>query len=461
LQRALETIDVDYADARWQERKSLSIRITKGELESANFTRLTGTGIRVWKDGGWGFSSTNDPSSASLAEAAQNALRAAKIAALNKKEKTKTLKERRPAQGRFQAIGTDPLAKHSYEEKMAVVRETEAAIRKGAKGIVSSTAVWREIDDHKLIVSTDGARVELHYCKPDFYAVGVAKAGGQRVRAAEASGVTGGWKELFRKGSPEVLAERAARRATALAKAKHLTGGRATVILDPAVVGLISHEAVGHTVEADFVLAGSILKGKVGERVASDLVTLVDSGNPSEDAAAAGTIFADDEGTLSGRTVLIRKGILVGYLHDRETAGILGQPVTGNARAFEHTDEPIVRMTNTYILPGDWTYEEILHDTKEGYLVKGAGGGQADANGEFMFEVQEAYRVENGELGELYKSVTLSGQTFDLLKSVDAISREFAFDLGSGFCGKFQLARVDGGGGYLRCQAILGGRQGA
>jgi len=370
------------------------------------------------------------------------------------------LADRKPATGKFAATGKDPLSKHSFEEKMAVVRETDKAVRK-TKGIVSSTALWREFLDRKIIVSTDGARVDLQYCKPDFAVIAVAEGGGEKVRGAEACGVTGGWKELFRKGDHLEMAKAAVTQAQALAKAKHVKGERATVILDPSMVGLLSHEAVGHTVEGDFVLSGSVVKGKVGERVASDLVTLRDSGNPKEDPAAAGTIFADDEGTPCGAgTTVIEKGFLRSYLHDRETALSLGQPVTGNARAFEHTDEPIIRMTNTYILPGDWKDDEVVEDTKDGYLIKGAGGGQADANGEFMFMAQETYRVRKGVVGELFKSVTLSGQTFDLLKSVDAISRGFKFDLGSGFCGKFQAARVDGGGAFLRCQAILGGRQG-
>ncbi|MCK4457796.1 MAG: TldD/PmbA family protein, partial [Thermoplasmata archaeon] len=152
-------------------------------------------------------------------------------------------------------------------------------------------------------------------------------------------------------------------------------------------------------------------------------------------------------------------GVLKSYLHDRETALIFETEPTGNARAFEYTDEPIIRMTNTYILPGDHSLEEMIEDVKEGYLMRGAGGGQADSNAEFMFEVDEAYRIEKGEVKELLRGVTISGQAFDVLKSVDAIGKDFLLDIGVGYCGKFQRAKVDGGGGAVRCKAIIGGRQ--
>jgi len=118
----------------------------------------------------------------------------------------------------------------------------------------------------------------------------------------------------------------------------------------------------------------------------------------------------------------------------------------------------LIRMRNTYIEPGERTLEELISEVQEGYLLKGARGGQADANAEFMFSVQEAYRIENGKLGELLRGAAISGQAFEVLQSVDAVSREFRFDLGAGYCGKLQPAKVDAGGAYLRCKAIVGGR---
>ncbi|MCK5547453.1 MAG: TldD/PmbA family protein, partial [Thermoplasmata archaeon] len=209
----------------------------------------------------------------------------------------------------------------------------------------------------------------------------------------------------------------------------------------------------------DFVIAGSIVQGKLGKKVASELVTMADDGYPKDHVHAGGAIQVDDEGTLTKKAVIIENGILKSYLHNKESAFLFDVGSTGNARAFEYNDEPIIRMRNTYIEPGDWKMDEMIKDLKHGYLLKSAGGGQADANAEFMFQVQEAYKVENGEVKELLRGVTLSGQAIDVLKSVDAIGKDFDFDLGSGYCGKFQYAKVDGGGAPLRCDVLVGGRQ--
>lgn len=126
---------------------------------------------------------------------------------------------------------------------------------------------------------------------------------------------------------------------------------------------------------------------------------------------------------------------------------------------YEYSDDPLIRMRNTYIEPGDRDLEEMISEVKEGYLLKGALGGQADVNAEFMFGVREAYSIKNGRVGELLRGVAISGQAFDVLQTVDAVGRQFHFDLGAGYCGKIQPAKVDAGGPYLRCEAIVGGRR--
>jgi TldD protein len=225
------------------------------------------------------------------------------------------------------------------------------------------------------------------------------------------------------------------------------------------MVGLIAHEAIGHTVEADFVLSGSIVSTKMGKQIASNLVTLVDSGFSDIVEGAAGTILVDDEGVTANRTEIIKNGVLKSYLHNRETAAEFEVEPTGNARAFEYSDEPLIRMRNTYIEPGDYELDEMIKDVDYGYLLKGPRSGQADANGEFMFGAQEAYLIEKGEVGNLLKGVTISGRALDVLQTVDALSKEFSYDIGSGYCGKKQLAKVDGGGPHLRCEALIGGIQ--
>jgi TldD protein len=225
------------------------------------------------------------------------------------------------------------------------------------------------------------------------------------------------------------------------------------------MVGLISHEAIGHMVEADFVLSGSIVKDKIGTKIASHLITMVDSGQPNIASNAAGSIAVDDEGVIARRTVIIEDGILKSFLHNRETALMFDAEPTGNARAFEYDDDLLIRMRNTFIEPGHDKFEDMIKETKHGYLIKGARNGQADANGEFMFGSQEVYLIERGELKELLRGTSVSGSAFDVLQSVDMVGKDFKFDIGTGYCGKFQPAKVDGGGPHIRCNAIIGGLQ--
>jgi TldD protein len=275
---------------------------------------------------------------------------------------------------------------------------------------------------------------------------------------SEAVGATGGWDCLFARASPEALADKAAAQAVDLLSAGYPEGGRVRVLLSPALVGLLTHEAVGHTVEADFVQAGSVAAGKLGQRVASERITLLDSGASELQPGAGGTLAVDDEGVLAGKTTIIREGVLTSYLHDRESAARFHVAPTGNARAWEYEHAPLIRMRNTYIAPGDASLAEMIALLGDGYLLDGASNGQADSNGEFMFGTREAYRITRGERGPLLRGVNISGQAFDVLRSVEAVGREFHWDLGSGHCGKGQPAKVDAGGPWLLCTVVLGGR---
>jgi TldD protein len=287
----------------------------------------------------------------------------------------------------------------------------------------------------------------------------IAKKAGQSATAHEGVGITGGWDDLFGAKSQFDYAAAASERAAKLLEAKHAKGEKTTIILDPGMVGLLSHEAIGHTVEADFVLSGSVVKDRIGEKVASELVTLVDSGRSDLADNAAGTIMVDDEGVAAERTAIIENGILKSFLHNRESAMTFGTASTGNARAFQYNDEPLIRMRNTFVEPRSDRLDDMIKETRHGYLVKGARNGQADANGEFMFGAEEAYLIENGEIRKLMRGASISGNAFDALLSVDMVGDKFQYDIGTGYCGKYQPAKVDGGGPYVRCTAVIGGLQ--
>jgi len=446
--------NVQYAEARFHKRALTEIRIARGELEEARTFQIAGVGVRVLVDGAWGFSSTSNVSQKSIREALSNAIAIAKVSANGRKKKIKKLGRAKFAVGTFTVKVNDPSNNHSIEEKVKLVKETEKLARNFSSKIKSAICSFREMNDEKIIVNSDGASCQILDTKPEFSVSAIASSSGEIIGASESIGVTGGWKDLFSRSSPEEMAKKASDIALKLLTAKKPKGERATVVLDPGMVGLISHEAIGHMVEADFVLSGSMVSGKIGKKVASELVTLVDSGLSER---AAGITLVDDEGVLGQKTILIENGVLRSYLHNRETAAIYSVESTGSARAFEYTDEPIIRMRNTYIEAGNYDDDEIIREVKHGYLLKGARNGQADANGEFMFGTQEAYRIEKGEVKDILRGVTISGNAFDVLKSVDAIGKRFKFDIGSGYCGKWQLAKVDGGGAHLRCTAIVGG----
>jgi TldD protein len=448
-----------YVELRYHDRLLQSVRVEQGRVDGAQVTRRRGVGVRVLDDGAFGFASTSRTDRGSIRAAIDRARAAARGSGPFRREQVPGLAPADLATGSFVDAGHDELSRTPLDRKIELALQMEERARGGSTQVSSAQCRYREIFDQKVIATSDGADVEVRLARPEFIVGAVAERDGEMVRATESVGVTGGWECLFERRRPEEMAEEASRKAVDLLRAPHVEGGRATVILSPALVGLLAHEAIGHTVEADFVQSGSVAQGKIGERVASELVTLVDSGRSELAEGAGGTLPVDDEGVPAGRTTIIRGGLLESYLHNRESAARFGVEPTGNARAWEFSDQPLIRMRNTYIEPGDASLEEIIAATRDGFLLDGPEGGQADATGEFMFGVQHAWRIRDGKLGDLVRGVTISGIAFDVLQTVDAVSREFRWDLGAGYCGKFQPAKVDAGGPYLRCAVTLGGRQ--
>lgn len=464
LNLVLNTSTAQYTEVRYHARTLNEIRIVDGRVERARSVTKYGVGIRVLKYGRWGFSSTSIITRDELIRVLEQAIKAASAKSYGSDTNTvKGLADARLARGLFMPEMNGKLEDHSIEEKVRITREAEREARKGSKSkdVRSASCTYKEMIDAKVIVSSDGASAELYDSKPEIVVTAIAGKGSMKVSASEGVCVTGGWNDLFKDKDHLAIAREAAEKATRLLNARQPRGERTTIILDPAMVGLLAHEAIGHLVEADFVLSGSIAKDLLGEKVASELVTLVDSGASNIVPNAAGTVFVDDEGVMTRSVRIIDKGMMSSYLHNRESAYIFGVEPTGNARAFEYNDEPLIRMRNTYIEPGDYMLDEMVKEVKHGYMLKGARNGQADANGEFMFGAEEAYLIEHGEVKELFRGVSISGITIDVLKSIDAISssKDFKYDIGTGYCGKYQPMKVDGGGSYVRCNAIVGGVQ--
>lgn len=448
---------VDYIEARYQSKTARQYLMSSDELEEATIRENTGIAVRILVNGSWGFSSTFDTTMEGMRNAMERARKVANASPTRSAKNGPYLGDADFAVGDFRPRIYDPVSNHSEEEKIELIRQAGKSACEVDPRIKSTRTYYMETEDTRTIVNSDGASCTVYTTKPEFGVVTIASEGASLVTTHEGVGITGGWKDLFSRMDSLEIAETSAERAVQLLTSRRPRGEKATVILDPGMVGLLSHEAVGHTVEGDFVLSGSITSGKIGSKIASDLVSMSDSGNVSANPLPAGTILVDDEGVISSETEIIRNGVLVSYLHNRETAAGMGVRSTGNARASEYTDEPIVRMRNTYVKPGNYDLNEMIGEVKHGYLLGGPLNGQADANGEFMFGAGECKRIENGEIVETMKEASISGRIFDALLSVDAVSRDFAFGIGAGYCGKGQMAKVDGGGPYVRLTSYVAG----
>ena len=448
-----------FVELRYHAKRSRSISVEKGRVDRTEVSEHSGVGVRVLEDGTWGFASTDRLEREPIARALDAARRAARASAPRRKQRVELPEQSDLARGRFEAEGFSELAERSLGETVDLVLRMEDHARTSSSSIRSATCAYNEVFEEKGIVTSDGAKAWTRLARPEFRVSAVAEADGEIQRGAEAVGATGTWNCLFHLRQPEAIAERAAKMAVDLLTADYPEGGRKRVLLSPALVGLLTHEAIGHTVEADFVMAGSCAAGRLGERVASELVTLCDSGVSEFYPGAGGRIDVDDEGVLAGCTTILDQGKLVGYLHDRASAARFDTPPTGNARAWEYDDEPLIRMRNTFIRPGESSLEEMIEATQDGLLLDGARNGQADSNGEFMFGSFQAWPIKKGKLGPLMRGVNISGIAFDVLATVDAVGQDFRWDLGSGHCGKGQPAKVDAGGPWLSCEVLVGGRR--
>jgi TldD protein len=235
--------------------------------------------------------------------------------------------------------------------------------------------------------------------------------------------------------TPELVAGEAARQAIATLGAVDARAGQQTVVLAPGWSGILLHEAVGHGLEADFIRKKtSLFAGKLEQRVASDKVTVIDDGTV---ANSRGSINVDDEGNPGEHKVLIERGILKGYMYDDLNAKLMGQKSTGSGRRQSFKHMPMPRMTNTYLAPGDDAPEDIIQSVKRGLYCAHFGGGQVDiTNGNFVFEISEAYEIENGKLGRPVKNATLIGVGPEALKNVSMVGSDPMPDPGLGTCGK-------------------------
>jgi len=317
-------------------------------------------------------------------------------------------------------------------KKTALVREANVAARSVDGRIRQVKVVYSDKDQGLAIANSEGLLVEEHRTHSLLAVQVVAAENGLVQTGYEAVGGLVGF-ELFNEVSAAAVGQTAARRALQALEAREAPRGVMPVILTSEAGGTMIHEAVGHGLEADLAFEGlSVYSNRVGETVASELITVVDDATLPQKRGSYGY---DDEGVAAQRTVLIEKGILRRCLCDRLYAMRFKEMSTGNGRRQSYKHRPIVRMSNTLIVPGDEDPETILRNTPEGIVVKKMGGGQVNTvNGDFVFEVSEGYVIQNGQLGDPIRGATLTGNGPEILKSIDRLGNDLGFGIGT--CGK-------------------------
>jgi TldD protein len=411
--------------------------------------------IRVLFGGAWGLSSTNDLSREGASSAFSSAMKIARAKSALQRAKdrvelapVKVLRKR--VAWRVKKNPHDV----SIDEKSAYLAELSRAARTVPE-VRTVTAFYSDGTRTERLVSSEGADVETELTRSlsDVSLVVKTEKGILSNRAR--IGGTAGW-EIHERGNLAEKAVEAARTALALLSGEKAPSGRFPVVADPDLTGVFAHEAVGHAVEGDIVVAGdSCLEGRMGRRIGSRLVTLVD--DPTI-PGAFGSFPFDDEGVPGQRKVLIEKGVMKGYILDRESARRLGFPPNGGARAESYSARPLVRMSNTVIEAGDFTHEEIFEGIRFGIYAKGTRGGQVDtAKGSFQFACREAYLIEMGEVTRPLRSLALSGGILQTLKEVVAVGKDRSV-ADPGYCGKGQTVPVGDGGPHIRIRsAAVGG----
>jgi TldD protein len=318
------------------------------------------------------------------------------------------------------------------ERKVALLRQANEVARTYDKRVSQATVSYSESVQDVLVANSDGIHRTDTRVRVNLAIQVVARDGDVLESGFESVRGTRGFEMLNEEVVGEA-AEIAARRAVLNVGAEPAPAGTYTVVLSSEAGGTLIHESVGHGLEADLNLKGlSVYSGRIGEKVASELITVVDDGR---DPGQRGTAAMDDEGTPTQRTVLIEKGVLRTYLSDRKHAAKLGIARSGNARRESFRHLPICRMTNTMIAPGDSDPDEIVRSVKDGIFVKKMGGGQVDVvSGNFAFEVTECYRIRDGKLAEPLRGATLVGQGPKLMSEIDMVGWDLGYSTGT--CGK-------------------------
>lgn len=444
-----------HTELRAQQNRQRRISLVQGNLTSNVRSEIAGISARVYKNGVYGFSSMAEYSG----QAADAVLRAATENAVFMDRHINKGKGLLPAITGVKLPEAKIIRDAEQKQYIEFVKEIDAYIAQKYPKLASRSVMVSEDSMEKLLYTSDGCNGHTTIPRSYIYVfLNSETTAGVPIELFKPVGGLGSFDENFKDPAMmyreiDALYERLMQKREGV----YAEAGYKTVVLGGILSGMLAHEAVGHTVEADLVLGGSVAGPNLNKRVGSELVNLVDYAHTAFGKTTPLPVYLDDEGTPAEDAVIIKDGILTGYMNNRESAQHFNMTPKGNARAWSFSDEPLIRMRNTAVLPGKDKLEDIISSVDDGYYLIETNNGQADTTGEFMFGVCMGYEIKNGKLGRPILDTTISGVAFDMLKTVDMVSDDIVWS-SSGFCGKKQPMPVGMGGPALRCKVMIGGR---
>jgi TldD protein len=420
----------DYADLYFEHTTVSSILVDESLVKTATEGILMGCGVRVVSGEQTGYAYTDDLSAQKIVKAAKIA---ARIASGPARISTVGLSAIEPAHD-FYPVAL-PSTERDLRDKLDLVMKADRAAHAYDSRIKQVRVTYGDQIRHILVAGSDGRIVTDFQPLVRLGVYTIAKEGGKLQSGSSGAGGRVGLEFFESTHTPERVAGEASRQAIVQLDAREAPAGEMEVVLGPGWPGILLHEAVGHGLEADFNRKGiSAFSGRIGQRVASELCTVVDDGTIP---ARRGSLNVDDEGAPTQKTLLIEEGILRGYIQDKLSAGILKTTRTGNGRRQSYEHIPMPRMTNTYMLAGPDDPEEIIRSVRRGLYAVNFGGGQVDiTNGKFVFSASEAYLIEDGRVTAPVKGATLIGDGPTVLTRVTAVGNNLQLDPGIGTCGK-------------------------
>ena len=433
LERTLDSLlshRVDLADLYFQSTRSESWVLEDGSVKEGSHSIEQGVGVRAVSGEKSGFAYSDEIVLPALTQAAQ-AARA--IASGGSNTRVQVLRDA-AAHDLYRPL--DPLDSMPERERIALMEAVDAEARRldpRVKQVIVSLA--GELD-RVIVAASDGTfAADVRPLVRLNVNVIVEDASGRRESASSGGGGRFGYRWFLEQDRALEHAREAVRQALVNLEAVDAPAGTMTVVLGPGWPGVLLHEAIGHGLEGDFNRKGSsAFSGRVGEMVASALCTVVDDGTLAD---RRGSLNVDDEGTPTRCTTLIENGRLAGYMQDKLNARLMGVAPTGNGRRESYAHLPMPRMTNTYMLPGPHTRDEIIASVSKGLYAVNFGGGQVDiTSGRFVFSASEAYLIENGRITAPVKGATLIGNGPEVLNRVSMVGDDLQLDCGVGTCGK-------------------------